>query len=166
MGSSEERSLADDEAELARIARRLEQELLAAVPGWVARSVADAAGSSYDRQPAGEREADVAKTAHDVGLIVAPQLRRVFDADVDAGAGNPLAVLRDGVGPMTELLARWAVEPNPRDPFHVDRFPADPYQLGPANFADVHGELHDLGLRWGAARAHVHLRRRREANGG
>jgi hypothetical protein len=34
-------------------------------------------------------------------------------------------------------------------------FPDDPYDLTPGSFADIDPELHDPGLLWGAAKAHV-----------
>jgi hypothetical protein len=40
-------------------------------------------------------------------------------------------------------------------------FPDDVYDLTPASFADVDPALHEPGLVWGAAKAHVHLARRR-----
>ena len=40
-------------------------------------------------------------------------------------------------------------------------FPDDVYDLAPASFADVDPALHEPGLVWGAAKAHVHLARRR-----
>ena len=52
--------------------------------------------------------------------------------------------------------------PRPRrDEFAARNFPDDPYELGPATFDDVDPGLHDLGLRWGAAKAHLVLTRRR-----
>jgi hypothetical protein len=41
------------------------------------------------------------------------------------------------------------------------QFPDDDYDLTPASFADLDPALHEPGLRWGAAKAHVHLRRHR-----
>ncbi len=95
-----------------------------------------------------------------------PEIRRVLRADVDTGAGSPLAALRNAVGPMTDLLDRWGAARPPRDEFLERQFPGDPYQLGPAAFSDVDEALHEPGLVWGAARAHVHLRRRRESDHG
>jgi hypothetical protein len=48
-----------------------------------------------------------------------------------------------------------------RDEFSLRNFPDDVYDLTPASFADVDPELHEPGLLWGAAKAHVHLARRR-----
>ena len=48
-----------------------------------------------------------------------------------------------------------------RDEVAVRQFPDDVYDLVPASFAEVDPELHEPGLVWGAAKAHVHLARRR-----
>ena len=40
-------------------------------------------------------------------------------------------------------------------------FPDDDYDLSPATFADIDESLHEPGLVWGAAKAHVVLTRRR-----
>ena len=53
------------------------------------------------------------------------------------------------------------VEPVVRDDFAQRAFPDDPYDLTPASFGAVDETLHDPGLRWGAAKAHVHMARRR-----
>jgi hypothetical protein len=52
----------------------------------------------------------------------------------------------------------------PRDEFSVRSFPDDAYDLSPASFADVDPALHEPGLAWGAAKAYVHLARRRAAD--
>ena len=48
-----------------------------------------------------------------------------------------------------------------RDEFAERTFPDDVYDLSPASFADVDPALHEPGLMWGAAKAHVILHRRR-----
>jgi|DEB0MinimDraft_10_1074344.scaffolds.fasta_scaffold00043_32 hypothetical protein len=164
MGSPNEPTLADDEAELARISELLLAKLVAVIPEWVARTLRETvASASPDGAQVAASEPDVASVVESTVARVMPSLQAVLAADVDAGAGSPLEVLRQGVGPMTSLLQQQRVAPPPIDEFVARRFPDDPYQLGPATFADVDPELHELGLMWGAARAHVHLRRRREA---
>ena len=45
---------------------------------------------------------------------------------------------------------------------HAERlFPDDDYDLSPGAFADVDPALHEPGLVWGAAKAHVIMARRR-----
>jgi len=154
-------TLADDEAMLADFGAELGAAIEASLDAWVNRLLDEhLAGSG---QPAIESEA-LSMVVAETRAEVTPELRRIFAADVDDGAGNPLAALRDGVGPMTRaLIARQCPRPE-RDPFHQSAFPNDPYGLGPASFADIDPSLHEPGLRWGAARAHVHLRRRRDAD--
>ncbi|MEQ8842970.1 MAG: hypothetical protein RIB98_18485 [Acidimicrobiales bacterium] len=152
-----EPTLADDEARLSTIAAELEAALLDALPGWL-RTMATRPGPAID-------ESDLAAAIDETMACLAPQLARVLGADVDAGAGNPLAVVRAGTGPITSLLVEAGAEPAARDEFDVRAFPDDLFGFGPASFADIDPSLHEPGLVWGAARAHVHLRRRRETAG-
>ena len=48
-----------------------------------------------------------------------------------------------------------------RDEFAERAFPGDVYDLAIASFADLDTALHEPGLVWGAAKAHVVLARRR-----
>lgn len=155
-------TLDDDEAQLAAFAVDLGDRVEAALGSWVQRSLV-AAAAAGGAQPVPDEIPDVVAATR---AVVMPKLRRVLGADVDAGAGNPLAALRGGVGPMTECLVAWGAAQPPRDEFLERQFPGDPYQLGPAAFSDVDPDLHEPGLVWGAARAHVHLRRRREGTDG
>ncbi|MEM8707157.1 MAG: hypothetical protein AAGE98_11920 [Actinomycetota bacterium] len=162
MDADSEPTLADDEAQLAAFAFELADRVDTHIGGWVERSLvgaASAGGVPFDR-------AAVAEVVEATRAAAMPELRRVLAADVDDGAGNPLAALRSAVGPMTEVLDAWGAARPPRDDFLERQFPGDPYQLGPAAFSDIHPDLHEPGLVWGAARAHVHLRRRRELTDG
>ena len=62
----------------------------------------------------------------------------------------------------TEVLRRAGVPPVARDEFAVHAFPDDDYGLTPAAFVDIDPSLQDPGVRWGAAKAHVVLSRRRQ----
>jgi hypothetical protein len=59
------------------------------------------------------------------------------------------------------VLAAAGVPPVERDAHARRLFPDDVYDLGPAAFADLSAEVHQTGVVWGAAKAHVILRRRR-----
>jgi hypothetical protein len=59
------------------------------------------------------------------------------------------------------VLDELGVGPPDRDEFARRNFPEDRYDLTPASFADVDPTLHEPGLVWGAAKAHVVLQRRR-----
>jgi hypothetical protein len=90
-----------------------------------------------------------------------PELRALLAADVDAQRANPLALLRAAVRHPTEVLRAAGVAPVARDEFAEHSFPDDIYDLSPAAFADVDPSLTELGIVWGAAKAHVILTRRR-----
>jgi len=152
-------TLADDEARYRELAVELADAIVQAIPGWIERVGRERlVGAGIDPSP------DATESLRSAGRSIASALdariREVLTADVDAGAGSPLAVLRAGTGPATDELRRLGVPPVDRDDFAVRNFPDDVYDLAPASFADVDESLHEPGLVWGAARAHVHLRRR------
>lgn len=149
-----EPTLADDEARLAEIAAALDTALRERVPEWLRRRAADVAPGVDARA----LDRAVEATMADLG----PELHRVLTADVDDGAGSPLAAIRAATGRVNRVLEDAGAPAPTRDDFDERAFPHDRYGLGPASFADIHDDLHEPGLVWGAARAHVHLRRRRE----
>jgi len=149
-----------DAAALAGYAAALADGVERAIPGWVERSVRTvlavqqiAAGPDVEAALA-----DAATRARDDG---APRVRALLETDVDAQAGNPLAVLRSLVPYPTAVLRAAGARPASRDEFAERSFPGDVYDLSPATFADVDPDLHEPGLVWGAAKAHIHLARRR-----
>ena len=158
---STEPTLADDERQLASYAGALHTFVVDAIPGWVRRLTTERANAGG----AAVGAADLEWAAEATTDLVAPDLMRILNADVDDGAGSPLAAVRAAVGPMTDLLQRTGAAQPPRDEFVAKAFPNDPFDLGPAAFSDIAAELHEPGSVWGAARAHVHLRRRRERAG-
>ena len=66
-------------------------------------------------------------------------------------------MLRTLVRYPTDVLRSAGARPVTRDEFAVRNFRDDVYDLSPATFADVDPALHEPGLVWGAAKAHVHL---------
>jgi hypothetical protein len=154
----------DDPADLAAL-RRCADELVAAVevalPAWVQRTVRTrwAQWRGAELAPA---LADAARdAAAEAVAAVVPPLRALLGLDVDEQQGNPLAVVRRAVPFPTGVLAAAGVPPIERDADAERLFPDDPYDLTPAAFADLGDEVQEPGLRWGAAKAHVVLRRRR-----
>jgi hypothetical protein len=155
---------ADDPLDLERLAGYaddLADAIDFALPGWVERCVTDhlghlAAGPARDLAEASGREAGRRARA-DVG----PAVRDLLARDVDEQRLNPLSLLRDAVRYPTTVLKAAGAPVAPRDDFAERTFPDDVYDLSPASFADVDPALHEPGLMWGAAKAHVILRRRR-----
>ncbi len=89
------------------------------------------------------------------------RVRELLGTDIDEQRANPLALVRSGLGPATARLASLDLPAVERDPFVAQAFPDDIYDLAPATFGDIDESLQEAGLMWGAAKAHVHLSRRR-----
>ncbi|MGH9259688.1 MAG: hypothetical protein ACRD08_07300 [Acidimicrobiales bacterium] len=150
---------ADAEA-LGRYATTLADGIDEAIPRWVetsVRRVLGAQGITVDADLA-RKIAEAASAARDDG---GTRARELLATDVDEQAGNPLAILRSLVRYPTAVLAAAGARPVARDEFSERSFPDDVYDLTPATFADVDRSLHEPGLVWGAAKAHIHLARRR-----
>lgn len=152
-----EADLQRDEATLARYAGELADAVEHALPGWVERSV--------ERRYPGSLPDDVRQRAHEAGQRAAGevggQVRDLLRTDIDQQWTNPLSLLRAAVRyPGSVLEAAGAPRP-PRDSEAIRLHPDDHFDLVPAAFADVDPALHEPGLVWGAAKAHVHLARRR-----
>ena len=65
----------------------------------------------------------------------------------------------------TEVLAEAGVPPVVRTGVGRAAVPDDVYGLAPATWADIDPALHEPGLVWSAAKAHVVLARRRAEGG-
>ena len=155
---------ADDPLDLERLAGyadSLADAVDQALPGWVERCVATrldhlAGGPARDLAEASAREAGKRARAE-----VGPAVRDLLTLDVDEQRLNPLSLLRDAVRYPTTVLKAAGAPQSRRDEFAERTFPDDVYDLSPASFADVDPALHEPGLMWGAAKAHVILHRRR-----
>lgn len=144
---------ADDLEKLAGYATALADAIEAALPGWIERCVTERL----------DHESDAAKTAGRIARSeIGPELRRLLATDIDDQWTNPLDLLRRAVRYPTEVLRTAGFPPATRDEFAEKMFPDDVYDLTPTSFAEVDPALHEPGLVWGAAKAHVHLARRRD----
>jgi hypothetical protein len=123
------------------------------LPRWVVRSVQRFRTDLHDEAAAAGLQA-----RHDIGLL----LRAFLATDLDAQRSNPLAILRSAVRYPTEVLAHAGIPPVRREPFAVNAFPADTYDLSPATWSDIDPLLQDAGISWSAWKAHEFLRRRRQ----
>jgi hypothetical protein len=150
-----------DAAALRGHADALLAAVVRALPGWVERSVAERHGQ-WTGAPLPARIQDEARRAGEEAVTaVEPELRRLLATDVDAQRTNPLAILRSAVRYPSAVLRAAGVPPVLRDAHAEALFPEDVYDLSPAAFADIHPSVHEPGLVWGAAKAHVVLARRR-----
>ena len=153
--------MGDDEL-FREISGRLADELVAVVPAWVERRVAELHDAWAGTTPAGVRDAAAA-----AGTRAAEQIRVDLDAlfalDLDEQRTNPLHLVRRLVVHPTEVLADAGVGEVVRDGDAERMFPDDVYDLTPGAFTDLAPDLHELGLAWGAAKAKAHLARRRSS---
>jgi hypothetical protein len=150
----------DDAEALRRYAAGLADGVEAAIPGWVVTSVERILVAYRGRVSPAEHEAAVAAGVA-AAADVAPRVRELLATDIDEQRTSPLALARTAVRYPTEVLVEAGVPPVERDPFVERQFPEDRYDLAPATFGDIDPSLHEPGLTWGAAKAHVHLARRR-----
>jgi hypothetical protein len=149
-----------DAAALRAHADALAEALVAALPGWVERCVhtrCEQAGVAITPSIHGATAEAGRRCADDVG----GRVRILLATDVDDQRTTPLSLVREGVRYPAAVLRSAGVPEVVRDEFAERSFPDDVYDLAPATLADVSPELHEPGLVWGAAKAHVHLRRHR-----
>ncbi len=152
---------AEDLAALARYAHTLADGVVVALPAWVVRSVERVHVAQTARRPPMEVRAAAEAAGRDAAAEVGPQVRALLDLDVDDQRTGPLALVRRAVIHPTRVLREAGVAPVARDDFAARQFPDDVYDLAPVTFAELDPDLQEAGLAWGAAKAHVHLSRRR-----
>jgi hypothetical protein len=161
---------ADDGSDRSDRADRLEDDLLAsyaealadgveqALPGWVAAAVARRLPGA---ELAGWRE-DIEDAGREAASDVGPRVRELLRLDVDEQWTNPLTLIRSAIRYPNRILTAAGAPEVLRDRQAARFLPEDVYDLAPAAFADLDPDLHDVGIGWGAAKAHIHLRRRRQ----
>ncbi len=146
------------ERALAQYASSLADAIDGAIAPWVVRSVNDVM-SKQGRSLAGWVLEEARAAGDEARATIAPSVRLLLEADVDAQRSNPLALLRQGVRYPTSVLARAGAAPVERDEQSRQMFPDDVYDLTPANFGDFGAEVAEAGIAWGAAKAFVHKQR-------
>lgn len=159
--SERDAEISDDDR-LAMYARDLAEGIDRSLASWAARCVERIAGSYF-----GSVSADLERAGSLAGELaredLMPEIRALLEADVDEQRTTPLAILRRAVPYPTQVLHEAGVPPVRRDPIATEQFPDDDYDLTPAGFTDIDPSLHEPGLVWGAAKAHVHMRRHKRS---
>ena len=151
----------DDLDALARYAVALADGVQSALPGWVERCVERVHVERLGRRPSAEVRDAASRAGVRAAAEVGTQVRELLALDIDEQRTGPLALIRRAVPYPTEVLRAAGVPLVERDEFAARQFPDDVYDLAPASFAELGPDLHETGLVWGAAKAHVHLARRR-----
>lgn len=130
--------------------------LVSNLPHWVEGVLQSRAPSDTPPEALHQAAAAAMETTN---TEVIPSIERLLATDIDQQWSSPLDIVRSLVPALTAQLDKLGARTVPRDAGRVEMYPDDRFALTPATFADIHPELHQPGLAWGAAKAHVHLRR-------
>lgn len=142
----------DDLAMYARISSRLVDVASRSLEGWVVSAV------TRFRPDLSAEAAEAGRRCRDE---VVAELDALLALDIDAQPTTPLVVLRRASRFPTQVLEAAGVAAPRRDPFDERANPDDHYDLGIATWSDLGPEMAEAGVMWGAAKAHLHLRRHR-----
>jgi len=164
-GSPERTATPLDEgaAALARYGETLTGAVEAALGPWMAAAVEAHLPDGLDPDKRADVDRAVAEATGRAVADVGGRLRQLLALDLDDQWTNPLSIIRRAVAYPTAVLAAAGAPPVDRDNTDAALHPDDVYGLVPLAFADLGPEVHERGLEWGAAKAHVHLTRRRAA---
>ncbi len=153
-----------DEFDPAHWGMLLADEVERCLPLWIRRCVVVRLSQATGRDVVdGPLDPDIeAQITDAAGLAMAhviEPLRTLLAADVDAQRGTPLTIIRSAVRFPTAVLAALNVPEIDRDPFAVEAFPDDVYDLCPGSWVDIDESLAEPGLRWSVAKAYEFKRR-------
>ena len=151
---------ADDAARLVQYSADLVAGIEAALPRWVDAQVVRIMLAWSGEVPAAVRD-EAGRAGRAARDELGPQVRALLALDIDEQRSNPMTIVRRAAAYPTAVLRSVGVPPVERDSSAEAQFPDDDYDLVPTRFADLDPSLHEAGLLWGAAKAHIHLQRRR-----
>ncbi len=142
----------------AELSRRLSATLAPLIAPWVEHQIVSRLPASEADQPA--MQAAARQAGEDAENRVGPRLDELLRADIDEQRSSPLGLLREATPFVTSVLRSVGLPPVPRDEHAKALHPDDDYDVTPGAFSDFGEAAHEAGLLWGAAKAHLHLRRR------
>lgn len=147
----------DDEAKLQWYAGELADAIEVAIRPWVIAVVHVRAGPAMSA----DLEEAALSAGRDAVAEIAPTVRTLLEQDIDDQTTTPLSILRGLVPHAAAVLADADIPVPARDAHAVELHPEDAYDLTPGGFDDFGDDVQAAGIAWGAAKAHVHLQRRR-----
>jgi len=142
---------------MAGLAAGLVDAMQSAIGPWIHRAVISRCGPELSASVEARTQVAAAEATADL----TGQLATLLALDIDQQWTNPLSIIRSGVHHANAVLVAAGVPPTDRDSSARGLHPEDVYDLGPASFADLSPAVHEAGLAWGAAKAYVHLHRRK-----
>ena len=153
--------LIDDAPGVETTMNQLAGDLAAAVEAALGPWIRSCVVARHGEPIPAELEAGIDTAASEAVDDIGPKLRQLLALDIDQQWTNPLTIIRSACVYPTRLLSQAGVDPVERDEMEARLHPDDVYGLSPASFADLDPTVHEPGLLWGAAKAHLHLKRRR-----
>ena len=150
----------DDEAKLAFFATELANGVELHLEAWMTRVIDERRRAGSQHQGSQLRN-DGQVRIHLQAQRLIVEVRGLLASDIDEQRTNPLSVIRKAAIPIAAELDEAGVEHPRRDMDAKRLHPEDLFNVGPASFSEIHPDLHEPGLSWGAAKAHVHIQRRR-----
>ncbi len=134
----------------------------AALPSWVRASIERfLPPGSLSAEAAEKLDEEIEAAGRAAATDVGSRLRDLLGRNLEDQWTNPLSILRSASAYPTSILDAHGIAPVRRDR-HAQRIhPDDVYDLTPGSFADFGPDVHERGITWGAAKAHLHLKRRK-----
>jgi len=152
--------MTSDDLDIATVATELLAAAVEATPEWVRRCV-DHVAREQALLTADLPEAAVADAGVRAQDFVETRLGALLALDIDRQRTTPLSIFRDAVRFPVEALHAMGAAPVHRGDVSRWAFPNDPFGITPGNLSDIGDEVHHAGIVWGAAKAGLHLERRR-----
>ncbi len=147
----------EDDAAIARYAGELVAAVDASLEQWIRTSV-----TRHLPTPTPGIERELTDASARARAEIGSALSQLLELDIDEQWTNPLSIIRRAAAYPTTILASAGVPPVERDPMAVRTHPDDVYDLVPLSFRELGEAVHEPGIVWGAAKAHLHLSRRRQ----
>ncbi len=147
--------------DIVTVSEELQAASVEATPAWVRRLVAEVAAAQGVTVPA-ESAPMIEDAADRAAEFVDRRLGDLLHTDIDHQRTTPLSIFRDAARFPVEVLHRLGVPEVHRRDLARWAFPNDPYGLTPASLAEIGDDVQRAGIAWGAAKAALHLARRRE----
>ncbi len=155
--SDPQAATASDQERLLAFAEDLANQIDIGLPRWIRESL----GKFLDPDQLLELQSETEAAEREASTHVMIQLRSFLDQDIDQQRTTPLAILRQTVPLVTKILHQAGVPSVNRDRDAARLHPEDWYDLTPASYGDFGDEVQQASLLWGAAKAHIHIQRRR-----
>lgn len=148
----------DETLDIDAVARELRLAAVEAAPEWIRRVTFGVVAAQGLHPPDADAFEDlVVSTTTELDR----RLAVLLSSDIDAQRTTPLSIFRQACASIGAFLSTLGAVPTVT-PGVGGEPSTDPYGITPGNLADVGDRVHQAGMMWGAHKAALHLRRRRD----